>query len=97
MSRQIDMNAVIAVAVQAAQSYIAQQQAAPAAQPVPAPTPVAQAAPAPVPVAQPAPAPTSLPPHMHGNVYPLTHAQVAQMSADQINEAWDQMIKPQIA
>jgi len=72
--------------------------AAPAAPQAPMAAPAAPAAQqGPQPGFATAPTPAQpLPPNMQGNVYPLTHAQVASMTPDQINAAWDQMIAPQV-
>lgn len=64
----------------------------PTAQPLPqAPAQAQQASPVPM-LGQAA----ALPPALSGSHYPLTHGQVASMTVDQINQAWDQMIAPQI-
>ena len=64
----------------------------PTMQPLPqAPAQAQQASPVPM-LGQAA----ALPPALSGSHYPLTHGQVASMTVDQINQAWDQMIAPQV-
>lgn len=47
-------------------------------------------------VAAPSGIPAGIPPQMNGLARPLTHGDVAGMTPDQINAAWDAVIAPQI-